>query len=76
MLYEVLLVRRQIMLTQSIKTMTLFVLLLVPQTGSFIIYLQESNLGWLRDKLDNVDFNNMIFPLNSVIIQHLDRLSM
>jgi hypothetical protein len=60
------------MLTQSIKTMTL----LVPQTGSFIIYLQESNLGWLRDKLDNVDFNNMIFPLNSVIIQHLDRLSM
>lgn len=60
------------MLTQSIKTMTLFVLLLVPQTGSFIIY----NLGWLRDKLDIVDFNNMIFPLNSVIIQHLDRLSM
>ena len=43
---------------------------------SFIIYLQESNLGWLRDKLNNVDFNNMIFPLNSVIIQHLDRLSM
>ena len=64
------------MLTQSIKTMTLFVLLLVPQRGSFIFYLQESNLGWLRDKLDNVDFNNMIFPLNSVIIQHLDRLSM
>lgn len=60
------------MLTQSIKTMTLFVLLLVPQTGSFIIY----NLSWLRDKLDIVDFNNMIFPLNSVIIQHLDRLSM